>query len=153
MADPGFYPDRPDRVDVRETHVSWVFLAGDRAFKLRKQVVFPFLDYGTPERRHHMAEEEVRLGRRLAPSSTAASARWCLAASGYALAGGAIPTLVNTWWRRSGSTSRARWPPGCAPARSRRRTCGVWPANRGISRDGRHGPARELRRPPRWRPR
>jgi aminoglycoside phosphotransferase family enzyme/predicted kinase len=68
MADPGFYPGRPERVDVRETHVSWVFLAGERAFKLRKEVVFPFLDYGTPERRRHMCEEELRLGRRLAPT-------------------------------------------------------------------------------------
>jgi len=55
-------------VDVRETHISWVFLSGDRAYKLRKAVVFPFLDYGTPERRRHMCEEELRLGRRLAPN-------------------------------------------------------------------------------------
>ena len=67
MARPGFYDHAPARVDVRETHISWVFLAGDRAFKLRKAVVFPFLDYGTPERRLHMCEEEMRLGRRLAP--------------------------------------------------------------------------------------
>ena len=52
---------------LHETHISWVFLAGDRAFKLRKPVVFPFLDYGTAERRRHMCEEELRLGRRLAP--------------------------------------------------------------------------------------
>ena len=54
-------------VEVRETHISWVFLTGDRAFKLRKAVVFPFLDYGTPERRRHMCEEELRLGKRFAP--------------------------------------------------------------------------------------
>ncbi len=54
-------------VEVRETHISWVFLDGDRALKLRKEVVFPFLDYGSRERRRHFAEEEVRLGRRLAP--------------------------------------------------------------------------------------
>jgi aminoglycoside phosphotransferase family enzyme/predicted kinase len=52
---------------VVESHISWVFLAGDRAYKLRKPVVFPFLDYGTAERRRAMCEEEVRLGRRLAP--------------------------------------------------------------------------------------
>lgn len=63
-----FYPHRPETVEVVETHISWVFLAGDRVFKLRKPVVFPFLDYGTPERRRHMCEEEVRLGRRLAPN-------------------------------------------------------------------------------------
>jgi uncharacterized protein len=68
MADPGFYPGRPPTVEVRETHISWVFLAGERAFKLRKAVVFPFLDYGTPDRRRHMCEEEVTLGRRLAPA-------------------------------------------------------------------------------------
>jgi aminoglycoside phosphotransferase family enzyme/predicted kinase len=67
MADPGFYAERPATVEVHETHISWVFLAGERAYKLRKAVVFPFLDYGTPERRRLMCEEEVRLGRRLAP--------------------------------------------------------------------------------------
>ena len=62
-----FYPRPPDRVDVRETHISWVFLAGDRAYKLKKPLVLPFLDYGTPERRREMCREEVRLNRRLAP--------------------------------------------------------------------------------------
>lgn len=67
MRSPAFYPDAPAAVEVVESHISWVFLAGDRAYKLRKPVVFPFLDYGTPERRRAMCEEELRLGRRLAP--------------------------------------------------------------------------------------
>jgi len=67
LARPDFYPSRPERVVVRETHVSWVFLAGDRAYKLKKPVVLPFVDYGTPQRRHEMCREEVRLNRRLAP--------------------------------------------------------------------------------------
>ena len=67
LARPDFYPDRPARVEVRETHVSWVFLAGDRAYKLKKPLVLPFLDYGTPERRRDMCREEVRLNRRSAP--------------------------------------------------------------------------------------
>ena len=61
------YPGRPDAVEVRETHISWVFLAGDRAYKLKKPVTLPFVDYGTPARRRAMCEEEVRLNRRLAP--------------------------------------------------------------------------------------
>ena len=61
------YPDRPPNVELRETHISWVFLAGARAYKLKKPLVLPFLDYGTPERRRQMCEEEVRLNRRLAP--------------------------------------------------------------------------------------
>jgi hypothetical protein len=44
MAEPGFYQDGPGRVEVRETHISWVFLTATLAFKLRKAVVFPFLD-------------------------------------------------------------------------------------------------------------
>jgi aminoglycoside phosphotransferase family enzyme/predicted kinase len=68
MADPRFYPHRPQEVTVCETHISWVFLAGELAFKLRKAVVFPFLDYGTAARRRHMCEEEIRLGSRLAPA-------------------------------------------------------------------------------------
>jgi hypothetical protein len=67
MAEAGFYEPVPARVEVHETHISWVFLTEDRAFKLRKAVAFPFLDYGTPERRRLMCEEELRLGRRLAP--------------------------------------------------------------------------------------
>ncbi|HTD10004.1 MAG TPA: AAA family ATPase [Solirubrobacteraceae bacterium] len=66
MLDPSFYPDHPETVEMIETHVSWVMLAGTRAFKLRKSVVYPFLDYGTVERRLEMSNEEVRLGRRLA---------------------------------------------------------------------------------------
>ena len=64
---PDFYPGRPERVVVRETHISWVFLAGDRAYKLKKPLVLGFLDYGTPERRREMCREEVRLNRWLAP--------------------------------------------------------------------------------------
>jgi uncharacterized protein len=67
MRSPELYPDRPEAVEVVESHISWVFLAGDRAYKLRKPVVFPFLDYGTAERRRAMCEAEVNLGRRLAP--------------------------------------------------------------------------------------
>jgi aminoglycoside phosphotransferase family enzyme/predicted kinase len=54
-------------VEVRETHISWVFLAGEFAYKLKKPLVLDFLDYGTPQRRRAMCEAEVRLNRRLAP--------------------------------------------------------------------------------------
>ena len=67
MLDPAFYPHRPERVELRETHGSWVFLAGELAYKVKKPVVLPFLDYGTLERRLRMCREEVRLNRRLAP--------------------------------------------------------------------------------------
>ena len=66
LAEPSFYPSPPSQVLVCETHISWVFLAGDRAYKLKKPVVLPFVDYGSPERRRELCREEVRLNRRLA---------------------------------------------------------------------------------------
>lgn len=50
-----------------ETHISWVLLLPDVAYKLKKPVRLPVLDYSTLERRRHFCEEEVRLNRRLAP--------------------------------------------------------------------------------------
>lgn len=51
-----------------ETHISWVLLVGDRAYKLKKPVRLPFVDYSTLQARRHCCEEELRLNRRLAPS-------------------------------------------------------------------------------------
>jgi aminoglycoside phosphotransferase family enzyme/predicted kinase len=67
LGHPESYPHHPDEVIVRETHISWVFLVGPFAYKLKKPVALEFLDYGTPERRREMCREEVRLNRRLAP--------------------------------------------------------------------------------------
>ena len=67
MLEPRFYPGVPARVELRETNTSWVFLAGALAYKVKKPVNFPFLDYGSAERRHQMCREEIRLNRRLAP--------------------------------------------------------------------------------------
>jgi aminoglycoside phosphotransferase family enzyme/predicted kinase len=64
---PDAYPGHPGAVVVRETHISYVFLAGELAYKLKKPLVLPFLDYGTPARRREMCCAEIRLNRRLAP--------------------------------------------------------------------------------------
>lgn len=64
---PETYPHHPATVELSETHISWVFLAGDRVYKLKKPLVLDFVDYGTPERRRRMCEEEVSLNWRLAP--------------------------------------------------------------------------------------
>jgi len=50
-----------------ETHMSWVFLAGEQVFKLKKPVRFPFLDFTTLQAREFYCREEVRLNARLAP--------------------------------------------------------------------------------------
>jgi aminoglycoside phosphotransferase family enzyme/predicted kinase len=67
LADPAAYPGPVEAVEVRQTHISAVFLAGSRVYKVKKPVAFGFLDFSTPARRKHFCEEEVRLNRRLAP--------------------------------------------------------------------------------------
>ena len=67
LSRPDAYPVPPAAVVVRETHMSWVFLAGDEVYKLKKPVRFPYLDFSTIERREQACRAELRLNRRLAP--------------------------------------------------------------------------------------
>jgi len=67
LSDPDSYPHPPAEVRVEETHMSFVFLAGPRVFKMKKPVRYPFLDFSTLEAREHFVKEEIRLNRRLAP--------------------------------------------------------------------------------------
>jgi aminoglycoside phosphotransferase family enzyme len=66
LRDPHAYPGSPP-VDVHETHMSWVFLAGEGAYKLKKPVQWSYLDFSTCRRREIACREEVRLNHRLAP--------------------------------------------------------------------------------------
>lgn len=65
--EPGFYPDRPPEVDHRETHISHLFFAGNRVYKLKKSVRYSFLDFSSLSQRKYFLDQEVRLNRRLAP--------------------------------------------------------------------------------------
>lgn len=64
---PEAYPHPAPTVELVQTHVSLVFLAGDRAYKVKKPVDLGFLDFTTPERRRRACEDEVRLNGILAP--------------------------------------------------------------------------------------
>ncbi|QEH37349.1 hypothetical protein OJF2_59390 [Aquisphaera giovannonii] len=66
LSDPAAFEPRPDRVEVRQTHISVVALAGPIVYKVKKPVRLGFADYGTLGLRKHFCEEEVRLNRRLA---------------------------------------------------------------------------------------
>ena len=67
LSEPGAYPPPVDRVEYVETHISWVFLAGDYAYKFKKPLDLGFLDFTTRKRRLHFCREELRLNGRLAP--------------------------------------------------------------------------------------
>eukprot|EP01034_Spumella_vulgaris_P013786 gene13786-17608_t len=56
-----------ERVECIETHISWVLLAGDFAYKLKKPLQLDFLDFSTHALRHAACEEELRINRRTAP--------------------------------------------------------------------------------------
>lgn len=64
---PLVFPEGTTDVERRETHISIVFLVGDHAYKVKKTVRFPFVDYSTRALRMHFCGIEVALNRRLAP--------------------------------------------------------------------------------------
>ncbi|MGD0197346.1 MAG: hypothetical protein ABSC56_05495 [Solirubrobacteraceae bacterium] len=67
MCDPQLYGEgRGTAVEMRETHAAWTFLVGESAFRLKKPVVLPFLDYGNLDARRLMCRREITLNRPLA---------------------------------------------------------------------------------------
>lgn len=59
------YPDVPSDVELIETHISWVLLTENFAFKIKKPIQYSFLSFTTLEKRKFYCEKEVRLNRRL----------------------------------------------------------------------------------------
>jgi aminoglycoside phosphotransferase family enzyme/predicted kinase len=68
LSQPASYQGGADAVETIKTHASVVFLAGDRAFKLKRAVKYTYLDYSTPDLRRRACEAEVALNRRTAPT-------------------------------------------------------------------------------------
>ena len=63
-----FYPHPVGDIVLQQTHISWVILTGDYAYKVKKPANFGFLDFSTLEQRHLFCQAEVRLNQRLAPA-------------------------------------------------------------------------------------
>jgi aminoglycoside phosphotransferase family enzyme/predicted kinase len=61
---PRCFPHETAELRLLQTHISWVILTGDFAYKLKKPVHFPFVDFSTAERREQACHDEVRLNRR-----------------------------------------------------------------------------------------
>jgi len=64
---PGRCPGFAGSAELVQTHISWVLLAGEFAYKIKKPVRLPFLDFSTLALRRDRCEEELRLNRRFAP--------------------------------------------------------------------------------------
>jgi uncharacterized protein len=67
LLSPARYPAGVARVELVQTHISWVLLAGDVAYKIKKPVKLPFLDFSTLAKRQRYCADELRLNRRVAP--------------------------------------------------------------------------------------
>ena len=65
---PEAYPSPTHEIELVETHISWVFLAGDYVYKVKKPVDLGFVDYSTLHRRLACCQAEVELNQRLAPN-------------------------------------------------------------------------------------
>ncbi len=61
-----FYPHHPAEVEFIQTHISYVFIAGNFVYKVKKHLQFDFLDFTTLKKRKFYCEEELRLNKRLA---------------------------------------------------------------------------------------
>jgi uncharacterized protein len=67
LLDPRIYVEKPSKVDLMQTQMSFIFLTGKFVYKLRKAVNLGYLDYTTLEKRHFFSDQEVKLNRRLSP--------------------------------------------------------------------------------------
>jgi len=68
MLDPEIYPHTADNLELIETHISFVLLVGDFAYKIKKAVNLGFLDFSSLDARRRFCFDELRLNRRLAPA-------------------------------------------------------------------------------------
>ena len=65
LLDPRAYPHPAGKVELIQTHISYVLLAGDYAYKIKKPVNFGFLNFSTLSRRRYYCHKEVKLNTRL----------------------------------------------------------------------------------------
>jgi len=64
---PEAYPHNPQKIELVQTQMSFLFLTGDYVYKIKKPVDLGYLDYTTLEKRHFFCHQELELNRRLCP--------------------------------------------------------------------------------------
>lgn len=94
LGNPASYGRGVTEVRTRETHMSWIFLAGERVYKLKKPVRFSYLDFSTLERRAAACRAEQRLNRRLAPDTYLGVVPVTVSPAGLQIAG---PGRIVDW--------------------------------------------------------
>ena len=97
---PEAYAHRADDLCLRETHASWVILAGAYAYKIKKPVDLGFLNFSTIERRAADCVDEVRLNRRLCPDVYLGVVEVVMRDGTYFLGGPGRSVEPAVWMRR-----------------------------------------------------
>lgn len=67
LLEPAAFDHPADNIELVETHISWVILAGDFAYKIKKPLSLDFVDFSSLEKREFCCHEEIRLNRPWAP--------------------------------------------------------------------------------------
>ena len=123
LSDPATYGSGVHRVERIDTHAATVFLAGERAYKVKRAVRFSFLDYSSLAARRQACAEELRLNRRTAPDlylrsfpiTRQGDVTGVVGASGVSDMAGMIPAGVRSNLRVAPARSSGRrWGDGAA---------------------------------------
>ena len=93
LSSPAAYGGGVGDVERIDTHISAVFLAGGRAYKLKRAVRFDYVDFSTPGRRRAACEAEIRVNRRTAPDLYIGAVPVTRAAGGGLALGGSGPAV------------------------------------------------------------
>ncbi len=115
---PEAYPWQLATVELIETHVSWVFLAGDYVVKIKRPVAYPFVDFRDLASRHRSCQDEVQLNRRLTDGVYLDVVPIVQTADGVRVGGDGEPVEWATLMRRLPASGmldallRAAGPPG-----------------------------------------
>ncbi len=67
LLQPNAYPEETGKIELVQTHISFVFLTKNHVYKVKKAVNFGFLDFSTLDKRRFFCEKELELNRRLCP--------------------------------------------------------------------------------------
>ncbi len=91
MLNPSFFPHSVvEPIRLIQTHISYILLTGEYAYKLKKPVNFGFLDFTTLEQRQHFCSEELRLNQRGAPELYLEVLPICQQADSFKLGGDGV---------------------------------------------------------------
>ena len=67
LLSPEKYDDHPQKIELKQTHISYVLISNEKVYKIKKPVNFGFLDFTTLEKRKFYCEQEIKLNSRLTP--------------------------------------------------------------------------------------